>query len=65
MNRLYEVTDTLLVWQTIGCLIGLCVSVLLALLVKASWSFKSQRRPGVALSVALAAQRTRMRAPSQ
>src|SRR5215469_409895 len=53
MNRLYEVTDTLLIWQTIGCLIGLCVSVLLARLVRASWGFESQRLPGVALSVAL------------
>ena len=53
MNRLYEVTDTLLIWQTIGCLIGLCVSVLLAELVRSSWNFEFQRRPGIALSVAL------------
>jgi two-component system, LytTR family, sensor kinase len=53
MNFLYEVTDTLLIWQTIGCLLGLCVSVLLVQLVRASWSFESQRRPGILLSTAL------------
>jgi two-component system LytT family sensor kinase len=53
MNRLYEVTDTLLIWQSIGCLIGLCVSILLARLVRASWGFESQRLPSMALSVAL------------
>src|SRR6516164_10372201 len=53
MNFLYEVTDTLLIWQTIGCLMGLCVSVLLVRLVRASWGFESQRRPGILLSAAL------------
>jgi two-component system, LytTR family, sensor kinase len=53
MNSLYEVTETLLIWQTVGCLIGLCVSVLLVQLVRASWSFVPQRRPGTVLSVAL------------
>ena len=53
MNKLYEVTDTLLQWQTIGCLIGLCVSVVLVQLVRASWSIAPLRRPGILLSVAL------------
>jgi two-component system LytT family sensor kinase len=53
MNFLYEVTDTLLIWQTVGCLMGLCVSVLLVRLVHASWSFESQRRPSILLSAAL------------
>jgi two-component system LytT family sensor kinase len=53
MNSLYEVTDTLLIWQTVGCLIGLCASVLLVQLVRESWSFVPQRRPGILLSVAL------------
>ena len=53
MNKLYEVTDTLLLWQTIGCLIGLCVSVVLVQLVQASWAIPSLRRPGILLSVAL------------
>jgi hypothetical protein len=53
MNRLYEVTDTMLIWQTIGCLLGLCVSVLLAMAVRSSWNFELQRQPGIALSLAL------------
>jgi two-component system, LytTR family, sensor kinase len=53
MNFLYEVTDTLLIWQTIGCLMGLSVSILLVRLVRVSWSFESQRRPGILLSTAL------------
>jgi two-component system LytT family sensor kinase len=53
MNSLYQVTDALLIWQTVGCLIGLCVSVLLIELVRASWGFAPQRRPGILLSVAL------------
>ena len=53
MNSLYEITETLLIWQTVGCLIGLCVSVLLVQLVRASWHFAPQRRPGTLLSVAL------------
>lgn len=53
MNNLYEVTDLLLVCQTIGCLAGLCVSVLLIQLVRAAWGFQPQRRPGILLSVAL------------
>jgi two-component system LytT family sensor kinase len=55
MNKFYEVTDTLLLWQTIGCLIGLCVSVVLVQLVNASWAIRSVRRPGILLSVALVA----------
>ncbi|MBV9180784.1 MAG: histidine kinase [Acidobacteria bacterium] len=55
MNKLYEVTDTLLLWQTIGCLIGLCISIVLVQLVKASWNIQSLRRPGILLSVALMA----------
>jgi two-component system LytT family sensor kinase len=53
MNSLYEVTDTLLIWQTVGCLIGLCVSVLLIQLVRAAWSSVPQRGPGILLTVAL------------
>ena len=53
MNRLYEVTDGLLLWQTIGCLIGLCVSIVLLQLVRACWSFRSLRWPGLLLSISL------------
>jgi two-component system LytT family sensor kinase len=53
VNALYEVTNTLLVWQAVGCLIGLCVSFLLIQLVRASWSNEPQRRPGILLSVAM------------
>jgi two-component system, LytTR family, sensor kinase len=55
MNNLYEVTDTLLICQTIGCLAGLCVSALLIQLVRKSWGFGQQRRPGILLSLALVA----------
>lgn len=53
MNKLYEITDALLQWQTIGSLIGLCVSVVLVQLIRASWSIASVLRPGILLSVAL------------
>jgi hypothetical protein len=54
MNRLYTLTNTLLICQALGCLAGLCLSVLLVQLVRASWSFSMQRRPGILLSAALA-----------
>ena len=53
MNKLYEVTDTLLQWQAIGCLVGLYVSVVLVQQVRASWSIAPLRRPGILLSAAL------------